>query len=185
MTLHCGLGRQGGEARLSRVISRNNQITSSIIKYNICIYKHQVHYVVNIINVIINLLVYTKIYTINPIKPTFQLSIYMGFIAYILLFPLTSISFLGLSDRCQYLQRPTGLGSTTPAVYTACQQSVKLTRRVISLISTGAKRLDLDYYIIIKHTSKHPHRVNIYCILSIILIIYVHNMFSPQLLVYT
>jgi hypothetical protein len=56
---------------------------------------------------------------------------------------VTSISFLGLRERCQYRQRPTGRGSTTPAVYTACQRSVRLTRRVISLMSTGARRLDL------------------------------------------
>ena len=28
---------------------------------------------------------------------------------------LTSMSFLGLRERCQYLQRPTGRGSTTPS----------------------------------------------------------------------
>jgi len=40
-----------------------------------------------------------------------------------------------------YLQVPTGLGNTTPAVYTAWKIPFKLTRRVISLIKTGATRL--------------------------------------------
>ena len=53
------------------------------------------------------------------------------------------MSFLGSSDRWKYLQRATGLGSTTPAVYTACHTSVRLTRRVTSLISTGASRFVL------------------------------------------
>lgn len=99
------------------------------------------------------------------------------------------MSFLGWSGRCQYWHSAAGLGSTTPAVYTACrvesvaegvysppasqaqrpqdsithtlctlgqinfdpsgpalsglacQMPVRLTRRVISLISTGASRL--------------------------------------------
>jgi acetyl-CoA synthetase/medium-chain acyl-CoA synthetase len=37
-------------------------------------------------------------------------------------------------------QRATGLGSTTPAVYTACHTPSRCTRRVTSLISTGARR---------------------------------------------
>ena len=48
-----------------------------------------------------------------------------------------------LIDLCQYLQRATGFGSTTPAVYTACQIPFKLTRRVISLINVGANLLSL------------------------------------------
>lgn len=37
-----------------------------------------------------------------------------------------------------YLHTPTGVGSTTPAVYTACQIFLKLTLLVTSLIRTGA-----------------------------------------------
>ena len=44
----------------------------------------------------------------------------------------TEMSFLGLRERCQYWVVDTGLGSTAPAVYAACQMLVKLTRRVIS-----------------------------------------------------
>ena len=40
-----------------------------------------------------------------------------------------------------YLHVATGLGRTTPAVYTAWKSPVALTRRVISLIRTGATRL--------------------------------------------
>ena len=42
------------------------------------------------------------------------------------------MSFLGLRERCQYWHSATGLGSSTPAVYTACQMSCRFTRRVIS-----------------------------------------------------
>ena len=53
-----------------------------------------------------------------------------------------SMSFLGLMVRCQYWQpSPMGVGMTMPAVYTACHTSFWCTRRVISLISTGASRL--------------------------------------------
>merc|ERR550532_845334 len=55
---------------------------------------------------------------------------------------LTSISFLGLRERCQYRHVPTGFGSTTPAVNTAWKSPLQLTRRVISLMRTGARRLD-------------------------------------------
>ena len=89
----------------------------------------------------------------------------------------TSISFLGLSERCQYRQRATGFGSTIPAVYAACAKKAgrggrrrggraggraarggnagsggarwkmpqTLTRRVISLISTGARRFERSF----------------------------------------
>ena len=89
----------------------------------------------------------------------------------------TSISFLGLSERCQYRQRATGFGSTIPAVYAACAEKAgrggwtrraggqaggreeetraraarawkmpqTLTRRVISLISTGARRFERSF----------------------------------------
>ena len=43
-----------------------------------------------------------------------------------------STSFLTLSDRCQYRAVPMGLGSTTPAVYAACQIPLRLILRVIS-----------------------------------------------------
>ena len=89
----------------------------------------------------------------------------------------TSISFFGLSERCQYRQRATGFGSTIPAVYAACAKQggarrsdaaagaggqagarrergraarawkmpQTLTRRVISLISTGARRFERSF----------------------------------------
>ena len=88
----------------------------------------------------------------------------------------TSISFFGLSERCQYRQRATGFGSTIPAVYAACagkaglgdrrrrraggqagarrsrglgrrawKMPQTLTRRVISLISTGARRFERSF----------------------------------------
>lgn len=43
------------------------------------------------------------------------------------------------------LQVPTGLGSTTPAVYTAWKMPCKLTLLVISLIRTGATRLERSF----------------------------------------
>lgn len=47
---------------------------------------------------------------------------------------------------CQtHLHVPTGLGSTTPAVYTAWKMPCKLTRLVISLIRTGATRLERSF----------------------------------------
>lgn len=92
---------------------------------------------------------------------------------------LTSTSFLGFRERCQYLtqtEKPesqwaldlndfttpcpmclmfeysiaylhvdTGLGSTTPAVYTAWNIPSKFTLRVISLISTGATRFERSF----------------------------------------
>ena len=98
---------------------------------------------------------------------------------------LTSISFLGFNDLCQYLQNmrnynssflihitlklqqqnnsanihklivnteifaylhvPTGLGSTTPAVYTAWNIPWQFTRLVISRISTGASRFERSF----------------------------------------
>lgn len=84
----------------------------------------------------------------------------------------TSISLRGFKERCQYLHKdirlvyhwlklskkkkecffcqthrhvPTGLGSTTPAVYTAWKMPCKLTRLVISLIKTGATRLERSF----------------------------------------
>ena len=51
-----------------------------------------------------------------------------------------STSFLTFRLLCQYRAVPIGLGSTTPAVYAACQMPRRLTRRVISRISMGAKR---------------------------------------------
>ena len=50
----------------------------------------------------------------------------------------TSISFFGLRERCQYLQVPTGLGSTTPAVYTA------LTRGLVQICTQVF--LGLNYF---------------------------------------
>lgn len=44
-----------------------------------------------------------------------------------------------------HLHVPTGLGSTTPAVYTAWKIPCRLTRLVISLISTGATRLERSF----------------------------------------
>lgn len=44
----------------------------------------------------------------------------------------TEMSFLGLRERCQYCAVATGLGSTTPAVYAACQMPCRFTRRVTS-----------------------------------------------------
>jgi hypothetical protein len=38
-----------------------------------------------------------------------------------------------------------GVGSTTPAVYTACQMFFRLTRRVTSLINTGASRFERSF----------------------------------------
>ena len=49
----------------------------------------------------------------------------------------TPISFLGLSERCQYCAVATGFGSTVPAVYAACQMFWRLTRRVISCSDTS------------------------------------------------
>ncbi|BAS73954.1 Os01g0708201 [Oryza sativa Japonica Group] len=57
----------------------------------------------------------------------------------------TSISFLGLRDRCQYRQVVMGVGRTTPAVYAACQMFSWWTRRVTSRMSTGARRLDRSF----------------------------------------
>ena len=56
-----------------------------------------------------------------------------------------STSFLTLSDRCQYRAVPMGLGSTTPAVYAACQIPVRLILRVISRMSMGASRFDRSF----------------------------------------
>jgi hypothetical protein len=56
---------------------------------------------------------------------------------------LTSTSFFGFRLLCQYVALETGVGIVTPAVYTACQMLCKFTLRVISLISTGAKRFAL------------------------------------------
>ena len=56
---------------------------------------------------------------------------------------LTSTSFLGLRLLCQYVAFATGVGIVTPAVYTAYQMLCKFTLRVISFISTGARRLAL------------------------------------------
>ncbi len=44
-----------------------------------------------------------------------------------------------------YLHVDTGLGSTTPAVYTAWNIPSKFTLRVISLISTGATRFERSF----------------------------------------
>ena len=78
----------------------------------------------------------------------------------------TSISFFGFKDLCQYLKLemlkcttllqlfyvglthlhvPTGVGKTTPAVYTAWKMPWQLTLRVISLIKTGANLFDRSF----------------------------------------
>ena len=44
-----------------------------------------------------------------------------------------------------YLQQATGLGRTTPAVYTAWNIPLRWTRRVISRINTGATRFDRSF----------------------------------------
>lgn len=44
-----------------------------------------------------------------------------------------------------YLQHDTGLGRTTPAVYTAWNRFCWCTRRVISRINTGATRFDRNF----------------------------------------
>lgn len=48
-----------------------------------------------------------------------------------------SMSFRGLSERCQYWHSARGLGNTTPAVYTAWKMPSQLTRRVISYNEQG------------------------------------------------
>lgn len=44
----------------------------------------------------------------------------------------TATSLRGFSVRCQYCASAAGRGSSTPAVYTACQMPARFTRRVIS-----------------------------------------------------
>ena len=51
---------------------------------------------------------------------------------------LMEISFFGLSERCQYWQVAAGMGSTTPAVYAACQMPSRLTRLVISCVRSSS-----------------------------------------------
>ncbi len=51
-----------------------------------------------------------------------------------------------MCEYCRaYLHVDTGLGSTTPAVYTAWNIPSKFTLRVISLISTGATRFERSF----------------------------------------
>ncbi len=58
---------------------------------------------------------------------------------------LTAMSLRGCSARCQYVAVATGLGSTTPAVYAACQMPARFTRRVISCARARAPRLSAPH----------------------------------------
>lgn len=54
----------------------------------------------------------------------------------------TSVSFHGFGDWCQYLQVPTGCGSSTPALSAVWKMPSRWTCPVISWIRTGANLLE-------------------------------------------
>ncbi len=81
---------------------------------------------------------------------------------------LMSMSFLGFSDRWKYLHADTGFGSTTPAVYTAWNMPCRLTRRVTSLMSTGARRFDRSFLCTHRKLISHMRRTLDHAAIAII-----------------